>query len=138
MPPPTAFFAGSTRFYVRGIDYQPGGSSGEIDPLADTTICRRDIAAFKKLGINTVRTYMVDNSKKHDECMQALAEAGIYLVLDVNNPKYSINRENPEPSYNAQYLQSIFATIDAFAGYSDTMSFFTGNEVINSYITTTL
>ncbi len=63
--------------------------------------------------------------------MTALAAAGIYLALDVNTPKYSINQDSPAKSYNAPYLQSIFATIDEFAKYSNTLLFFSGNEVIN-------
>lgn len=39
-----AFFAGTKRFYIRGIDYQPGGSSDPVDPLADFKTCKRDIA----------------------------------------------------------------------------------------------
>ena len=68
--------------------------------------------------------------------MNALAAAGIYLALDVNTPKYSINQDSPADSYNAEYLQSIFATIDAFQGYSNTLLFFSGNEDINSVPTT--
>lgn len=132
-----AFWAGSERFFIRGIDYQPGGSSGRSDPLADTTTCKRDIANFKDLGVNTIRVYMIDNSQNHDECMQELNDAGIYLVLDVNNPLYSINRDNPAPSYNAMYLQSVFATIDAFQKYDNTLAFFSGNEVINDNVTST-
>lgn len=52
--------------------------------------------------------------------MQMLAEAGIYLALDANTPDYSLNRESLmslHASYNDVYLQSVFATIDAFAGY---------------------
>lgn len=86
---------------------------------------------FKKLGINAVRIYTVDNTANHDACMQALADAGIYLVLDVNTPDYSINRADPGPSYNDVYLQNVFATIDAFHGYDNTLAFFSGNEVIN-------
>lgn len=127
-----AFFAGSDRFYIRGVDYQPGGSSEATDPLADYDTCSRDIAQFKELGLNTIRVYTVDNSKNHDQCMNALAEAGIYLVLDVNTPNYSLNRAEPGTSYNPTYLQSIFATIDAFAGYTNTLCFFSGNEVINT------
>ncbi|OAA33384.1 1,3-beta-glucanosyltransferase Gel1 [Moelleriella libera RCEF 2490] len=126
-----AFWAGKERFYIRGIDYQPGGSSVNLDPLADTDICMRDIANFKDLGINTVRVYAVDNSLNHDQCMKALQDANIYLVLDVNNPKYSINRGQPGPSYNAKYLQSVFATVEMFAQYPNTLAFFSGNEVIN-------
>lgn len=68
--------------------------------------------------------------------MNALAAAGIYLVLDVNTPLYSLNRANTAESYNSVYLQSIFATIDAFANYTNTLAFFSGNEVINSDNTT--
>jgi hypothetical protein len=68
--------------------------------------------------------------------MTALAAAGIYLALDVNTPKYSINQASPAGSYNKEYLQSIFATIDEFSKYSNTLLFFSGNEVINSIPTT--
>lgn len=63
--------------------------------------------------------------------MTALADAGIYLVLDVNTPLYSLNRADPQPSYNDVYLQSLFATIDAFHSYPNTLAFFSGNEVVN-------
>ena len=126
-----AFFAGEDRFYIKGVDYQPGGSSNVADPLADPATCNRDIPTFKQLGLNTIRVYTVDNSKSHDTCMAALADAGIYLALDVNTPKYSLNREDVAVSYNDVYLQSVFATIDAFAGYSNTLLFFSGNEVLN-------
>ena len=126
-----AFFAGDERFYIRGLDYQPGGSSKLVDPIADIDLCKRDVAKFKELGLNTIRVYSVDNTANHDECMAELADAGIYLALDVNTPDYSINRKDPKPSYNEVYLQSIFATVDAFAKYTNTLLFFSGNEVIN-------
>lgn len=131
-----AFFQGTNRFYIRGVDYQPGGSSDLADPIADVATCTRDIAKFKDLGINTVRIYTVDNSANHDECMQLLADAGIYLVLDVNTPLYSLNRASPLVSYNSKYLQNIFATMEAFSGYSNTLAYFSGNEVVNDDKTT--
>ncbi|KAM7196488.1 Glucanosyltransferase domain containing protein [Rhypophila sp. PSN 637] len=133
-----AFWQGDKRFYVRGIDYQPGGSSAMEDPLANETVCKRDIAEFVKLGVNTIRVYMTDNSVSHDVCMGALADAGIYVIIDANNPLYSINRLNPEPSYNSEYLQSVFSTIDAFSKYDNTLAFFSGNEVVNDDIESTL
>ncbi|KAG5304340.1 glucanosyltransferase [Histoplasma capsulatum G186AR] len=126
-----AFWQGDKRFYMRGVDYQPGGASKLKDPIADAKECKSDIAKFKELGLNTIRIYTVDNSKNHDECMAALADAGIYLVLDVNTPKYSINRKDPKPSYNDVYLQNVFATLDMFARYDNTLAFFSGNEVVN-------
>lgn len=126
-----ALYADGKRFYIRGIDYQPGGSSANIDPLADPEVCGRDIPKFKALGVNTVRVYSVSNNKDHDECMGKLADAGIYVVADVNSPHFSIRRDKPAPSYNAAYLQSVFATIDALAKYTNTLAFFSGNEVID-------
>lgn len=55
-----AFFAGDERFYIRGLDYQPGGQSNLVDPLGNSRICKRDIPYFKELGINTIRVCMWD------------------------------------------------------------------------------
>jgi len=119
------------------LTYDAGGGTGvESDPIANATACERDIPYFTKLGINTIRVYAVDNSQNHDTCMNALAAAGIYLVLDTDTSKYSLNREDPAESYNSVYLQSVFATIDAFAPYSNTLAFLSGNEVINNVTNT--
>jgi hypothetical protein len=51
--------------------------------------------------------YEVDNSANHDECMKLLADAGIYLAVDVNTPLNSLNRDNPYTimrSYNEVYV----------------------------------
>lgn len=111
-----------------------GGAADAQDPLLDLTSLRRDVENFKSLGINTIRIYTIDNSKNHDEGMKLLDDAGIYLALDANTPKYSLNRENKDTlhrSYNDVYLQNVFATIDAFADYNNLLLFFSGNEVIN-------
>jgi hypothetical protein len=122
-------------------DFSPftGGSSLAADPIADVAGCTRDVAYFKDLGINTIRVYTVDNSANHDACMKLLADAGIYLALDVNTPVYSLNRLNEasiQRSYNEVYLQSVFATVDAFAKYDNTLLFYSANEVINDDKTT--
>lgn len=120
---------------MRGVAYQPGGAADAADPLLDKQALTRDIKNFKELGINTIRIYTIDNSKNHDEAMKQLDDAGIYLALDANTPKYSLNRaslEDLHTSYNDNYLQSVFATIDAFSGYNNLLLFFSGNEVINA------
>lgn len=134
-----AFYKGDERFYIKGVDYQPGGSSDLTDPLSDPDVCKRDIKYFEDLGVNTIRVYSIDNSKKHDECMEALEKAGIYLILDVNTPEQSLNRQNNDTlaiSYNSGYLQHIFATMDLFKDYPNTLGFFAANEVINNANTT--
>ncbi|EME39000.1 glycoside hydrolase family 72 protein [Dothistroma septosporum NZE10] len=76
----------------------------------------------------------IDNSQNHDEAMAVLCEAGIYLALDANTPTYSLNRQDIDflhAPYNDIYLQSVYATIDAFKGYSNLLFFLSGNEVID-------
>lgn len=132
------FHEGSTeRFYMRGLDYQPGGSSKLYDPLADPDTCERDLEYFKDLGINTIRVYSIDNTKNHTECMNKLADAGIYLILDTNIPQASIARDKgANCSYNTMYLQEVLATVKLMSQYNNTLGFFAANEVINDETTT--
>ncbi|QPG76214.1 1,3-beta-glucanosyltransferase [Brettanomyces nanus] len=129
-----AFFNSETgeRFYIRGVDYQPGGSSNLTDPLGDSTICGRDIPYFEELGLNTIRVYSVDNTLDHSECMQMLDDAGIYLILDLNTPDASISRYDPGCSYNAVYLNEVFSTVDEFSNYTNILGFFAANELVNN------
>ena len=43
------------RFFIIGIDYQPGGSSGygttNSDPLSNGTTCLRDAVLMQELGV---------------------------------------------------------------------------------------
>ena len=123
-----------TQSLIRAPAHETSRSKPKDGPMFEAFLTR--VIRFQKLNINTVRIYTVDNSQNHDACMSALASAGIYLALDVNTPKYSINQDDPAPSYNAEYLQSVFSTIDAFQTYSNTLLFFSGNEDINSVATT--
>ncbi|CAI5759646.1 unnamed protein product [Candida verbasci] len=126
-------------FYVKGIDYQPGGSSGfspDKDPLSDPAQCARDIVLFQELGINTVRIYSINSQLNHDKCMTMLAKAGIYLVLDVNSPmpQHHLNRYEPWTTYNLYYLENIFKIVEQFSWYNNTLAFIAGNEIVNDPI----
>lgn len=127
-----------TRFLIKGLAYQPGGASDvnqEFDPLSNPAVCSRDIPLFQKLGINTLRVYSVNPDLDHNYCMSLLAMAGIYLILDVNSPlpNQHLNRYEPWKSYNLDYMTHIFKVVKQFSNYSNTLSFFIGNEVINDF-----
>lgn len=126
------------RFMIVGVDYQPGGQGayGETntqDPLSNATICLRDAALMQELGVNTIRSYNVDPTLNHEECASIFNSVGIYMILDVNSPLagQSIDRSQPKNSYNLDYLKHIFAVVEAFKGYPNTLGFFSGNEIIN-------
>lgn len=57
--------------------------------------------------------------------MTMLANAGIYLVLDVNSPKpgQSLNRYEPWSSYNPNYVNHILKVVHQFSGYNNTLAF---------------
>ena len=134
----THFFDSETQtpFIIKGLDYQPGGSSGfegTSDPLSEPTLCARDIILFQELGINTVRIYSVNPSLNHDKCMTMLALAGIYVILDVNTPlpQQHLNRYEPWTTYTSAYLEHVFSVVQEFSNYNNTLGFFAGNEIIN-------
>lgn len=80
-----------------------------------------------------IRVYTVNPDINHDECMTLLAEAGIYLILDVNSPRIgeSLNRYEPWTTYHEKYLEHIFKVVEQFSHYNNTLAFFAGNEVVN-------
>ncbi|ANB13514.1 Gas3p [Sugiyamaella lignohabitans] len=123
-------------FIILGVDYQPGGSSsfdpsGSSDVLTDQDACLRDAFVLQQLGVNTIRVYSVNPWLNHDACMSVFNAAGIYVVLDVNNPYQSLSRSDPNSTYNEGYLNNVFGVIDAFKGYPNVLGFFSGNEVVN-------
>lgn len=44
---------------------------------------------MKTLGANSIRVYHVDAAGNHDGCMQAFADAGVYLFVDLGMDKLS-------------------------------------------------
>lgn len=115
-------------------DYTAGGNSNGgddfTDPLADPNGCKRDIPYLQKLRTNTVRVYAIDPKKDHTECMNALADAGIYVILDLSSPSQSISRS--DPAWDGGLYSRYVSVIDAMANYTNTLGFFAGNEVSNA------
>ncbi|KAF2104840.1 putative 1,3-beta-glucanosyltransferase, partial [Rhizodiscina lignyota] len=123
-----------SEFFIRGVAYQDNGhfaseSTQIIDPFGDGPTCQRDIAYFQKLGLNTVRAYAVDASQDHSECMQYLADAGIYVITDLggNNP---ISQQDPQ--WNYPLYDQFTSVVDAFQNYTNILGFFVGNEIVNT------
>lgn len=74
--------------------------------------------------------YAIDPTKGHSKCMNALANAGIYVVADLSAPGQSIIRSSP--TWNDDLYSRYAQVVDAMANYTNTLGFFAGNEVTNN------
>ena len=115
--------------YIEDYSGESNDQVNFVDPLADAKSCKRDIPYLQRLRTNTIRVYAIDPKKDHSECMNALSDAGIYVLLDLSTPSQSIIRD--QPSWNGVLFDRYVSVVDAMAGYSNVLGFFAGNEVSN-------
>lgn len=73
----------SIAHWSSGVAYQ----LVENDPLVDTAQCQRDATLMQQLGANSIRVYHVDPAADHNGCMNAFAQAGIYIWVDLDSFK---------------------------------------------------
>ncbi|ROW06596.1 hypothetical protein VMCG_04390 [Cytospora schulzeri] len=113
-----------TEFFLKGIAYQLTSD----DPLIDSEQCGRDATLMKELGANSIRVYHVDSSADHSACMSIFADAGIYLLVDLDT--FSTYILPATPAWNQSQYDGFAAVMDEFQKYDNTLGFFVGNEVI--------
>jgi len=118
------FYSNGTQYFIKGIAYQ----LTEKDPLLNTEQCQRDASLMKTLGANAIRVYHVDASGDHSGCMTAFADAGIYLLVDLDTFNTAINPT--VASWNQTQFNAYAKVMDAFADYDNTLGYFIGNEVV--------
>ena len=132
------YFQNGTQFFIKGVAYQQGvGEAGStptnssfIDPLADASLCKRDVPFLAALGTNVIRTYAIDPKLNHDACFALLQQAGIYVISDLSNPTISVNRDTPE--WTVELYEHYKAVVDTMSKYNNVIGFFAGNEVTNN------
>ncbi|KAH8778775.1 Glucanosyltransferase-domain-containing protein [Diaporthe sp. PMI_573] len=118
------FYENGTQFFLKGVAYQLTSD----DPLVDSEQCARDAALMQDLGVNSIRVYHVDASKDHSDCMSTLADAGIYLLVDLDT--FDTYILPTSPWWNQTQYERFTEVMDEFQKYDNTLGFFVGNEVI--------
>ncbi|KAI4096097.1 MAG: hypothetical protein L6R37_006991 [Teloschistes peruensis] len=139
------FYANGSQFFLKGVVYQQVPDSDEqgsvsanlarssadniyVDPLSDASACQRDIPYFQRLNVNLVRSYGIDNTKNHDDCMNLLAKAGIYALIDLPAPGLTIASLNP--TWNDVLYDRFTSVIDVMHTYPNLLGFVVGDNVI--------
>ena len=89
---------------------------------------------MQELRTNVIRTYYINATADHTECMQLLADAGIYVVSDLSSTTEAINRD--DPAWDVALYDRYTSVIDELSQYNNTIGFFAGNEIANSIDTT--
>ncbi|KAL9048115.1 MAG: hypothetical protein Q9206_006233 [Seirophora lacunosa] len=125
------FTSSGDQFYIKGIAYQLIPN----DPLIDTDQCKRDAKQMQDLGANAIRVYHVDPTADHKGCMDAFADVGIYLFVDLDD--FPTQIQPTTPSWNPSQLAAFSAVLDEFQKYDNTAGVFVGNEVLTTGSTMT-
>jgi len=135
------FKTNGTQFFIKGIAYQQdvgargtgvtagASSTNFVDPLSSPSNCQRDVPFLQKLGANLIRTYAIDPTADHSECMALLDAAGIYVISDLGSPQQSINQDTPQ--WNTELFARYTSVVDAMQNFTNVIGFFGGNEVTN-------
>ncbi|KAF2655029.1 carbohydrate-binding module family 43 protein [Lophiostoma macrostomum CBS 122681] len=122
-----------SEFILRGIAYQSyfwteyfDPSNYVVDPLGEVyTRCETDIQYFRQLRINVVRTYALDlNLPDHGPCLNALADAGIYVFADLSTVNATMNINN---TWDTTILKQFTAAVDTLAAYPNVLGVGVGN-----------
>ena len=87
----------------------------------------QDVDTLKYLNTNVIRTYAIDPSEDHLECMVALSNAQIYVLIDLTAPGNTISGGNPQ--WTEGLYNRYTAVIDAMHGFNNTLGFLVGDDI---------
>lgn len=107
----------------------PSYDSTFYDYLDSDRSCSRDIPFLQKLQTNVVRTCGINPSQDHSGCMTELANAGIYVLIDLMTPGFTLSTTNPV--WNDVLYDHYTSVVDAMHSYSNLLGFVIGDDVAN-------
>ncbi|KAF2109351.1 Glucanosyltransferase-domain-containing protein [Lophiotrema nucula] len=124
-----------TQFLVRGIGYQSSNTGDFVnqyqDILADGPTCQRDIPYLKELNTNVVYFFNQDPSRDHSACMNAFADAGIYVITFLEGLERGWYFETI--TWNVAMLDQFKKVVDNMAQYTNTLGFYLSRSLATPY-----
>ncbi|KAF2108264.1 Glucanosyltransferase-domain-containing protein [Lophiotrema nucula] len=116
------YSSNQTEVFVRGIAYlDPNNTQASSGLLADTEGCKRHVIFLRQLNINLVHVGYVEPGKDISSCMEALADADIYVLASLN--RGHIWSEDTGASWNTSLMLEFTTAVDLIAPYTNTFGF---------------
>lgn len=119
--------------------YQPRRTANGVlkdedyDSLRDECLddLRKDIVLFRELGVNAIEVYSILPHLSHDAALEALAAAGIYVLIGLHSRHHCINRSRPHESYNTDLLDKYLQTVNCLSKHDNVLGVVAADRVIN-------
>jgi Glucanosyltransferase len=95
------------------------------DRLDDFTSCLLNVPYLVKLGINTILVSGFRVGANHNQCMELLKNAGIYVIVILNGVNQGTNYslDGLQTSWGYTSYDAFETLIDTFQGHSNTLGF---------------
>ncbi|KAH7112570.1 Glucanosyltransferase-domain-containing protein [Dendryphion nanum] len=120
-----------TQFHVRGISYKDGltqtASKSPVDTLANGAACKRDIPFLLQLRVNVVRVSNIDVSKDHKECLDAFADAGIYIMAEMRSPTQWMEPKPEWTRWDVPLFQQYISVAEQLSNFTNVLGFVLGD-----------
>ncbi|KAF2732665.1 hypothetical protein EJ04DRAFT_525135 [Polyplosphaeria fusca] len=111
------FYPNGSQFVIHGVGYQiyDGISSQNFaDPLSDVFDCDSYIKSLQDIKVNVIQVAAVNPNLEHAGCMEAFANAGIYVLAPLFPPILLQNTEANWDSTAYNYSTSVINNLGKF------------------------
>jgi O-antigen biosynthesis protein len=117
------FFAGQTKFFVKGVTYGPFGPGSHGAQFPEQTVVRQDFALMRALGANTVRIFTLPPLWLLDMA----AEAGLRILVGIPWAQHVTFLD--DPAIERQVVQTVVDAVRGMGGHKAIFAYLIGNEI---------
>jgi hypothetical protein len=114
-----------TEFVIRGVRFQKRTVIQTLeftDPLIDETACTRAVEKLVQIKTNVIYVEAINPQLEHSKCMEAFADAGIYVLAALVPP--FVNEPTPQSAWDTTAYNYSTAIIDNMGKYTNLLGFY--------------
>jgi GT2 family glycosyltransferase len=117
------FFAGETKFFVKGVTYGPFGPGSHGAQFPEQDIVRRDFDMMATMGANTLRVF----TPPPLWLLDLAAEAGLKVLAGIPWSQHITFLD--DPAIQSQIITTVSESIRALARHDAIFAYLIGNEI---------